>query len=115
MAEGIQYSDAFLKLAHNRSSYCKLTADGLPKLSSLGEITMKRMANGMPPSPGTEKTLYLVLLISNACDIYEEQMSDLLLVFQIHSLYLNVGCKLAYFFILSGAAKRFNSHSQLCL
>ena len=76
---------------------------------------MKRMANGMSPSPGTEKTLYLVLLISNTCDIYEYQASGMLLVFQIHSLYLNVGCKVAYFFILSGAAKRFDSHSQLCL
>ena len=58
---------------------------------------MKRMANGMSQSPGTEKTLYLVLLISNTCDIYEDQASDMLLVFQIHSLYLNVGSKVAYF------------------
>ena len=60
---------------------------------------MKRMANGMSQSPGTEKTLYLVLLISNTCDIYEDQASDMLLVFQIHSLYLNVGCKVTYFFL----------------
>ena len=57
------------------------------------------MANRMSSSPGTEKTLYLVMLISNTCDIYEDQASDMLLVFQMHSLYmyLNVGCKVAYF------------------
>ena len=62
---------------------------------------MKRMANGMSQSPGTEKTLYLVLLISNTCDIYEDQASDMLLVFQIHSLYLNVGSIIKWLIFLS--------------